>query len=87
MDRIAQFLSDGRQQEAERLLVAHLRESEEGSQTHSTGLLTLAELYCDQERYQEARIISGGLTSSTDLEGEVAQRCQRLLTRISENLG
>lgn len=80
--RVPSYLTQERYEEAERLLIACLREAEDGTEVHSEARLRLGELYEKEERYREGLIVCRGLADRLPVGTELGDRAWALLGRL-----
>lgn len=80
--KVPKFLEEERFEEAERLLIAVLREANEKSPTHWAGLITLGELYESQQRYPEGLIVCREIPQGMDPQEPLGQRGLELMSRL-----
>ena len=73
--------------EAERLLISVLRDAEDESEVHWQGLVTLTELYEQQERYREGLILSREIPEKLNPNSALGRRALRLRARLHEAEG
>lgn len=84
LSRVPSYLRAGRNEEAERLLIAVLRGAEEGTPVHWEALICLAELYESEQRYQEGLIVGREIPTGLDPATELGQRGMSLMARLHQ---
>ena len=82
LDKVPQYLQAERFDEAERMLIAVLREATEKSPTHWEGLIALGELYESQQRFREGLIVCREIPQDIDSQEQLGQRGLRLMHRL-----